>query len=397
MNRDDQGIFSGWGRANYMGLVIAGLFALLVPLVLGGTRPFFQSFLFGWVFWVMIALGCFGLTLLHHILRGSWGLPVLRLFEAGNRTLPLMFLLFLPILLFGMHDLYEWTHADVVARDPILMQKAKYLNLPFFTIRFVVFFAIWIGLSTLLNRSTLKQDQTGDVRLADQRSNLAAPGFVLFFITMTFAFTDWVMSLQPHWFSTIYGVWFVVGSGLSTMALVTWFVMRFADRPPYAGVVTPVLMKDLGNLMFAFTMLWAYITLSQFLIIWHADLPEEVTYYVRRYEGGWRAVGALIVLFQFFVPFLLLLSGRTKRTPGYLVLVAGLIFGVRIMDILWNVVPAFGRGGMNGVFFDLLAAAGIGALWVSAFAYNLSRRPLLPSYDPRLESAASASLEARHA
>jgi hypothetical protein len=394
INADENSVLGGWGRTNYIALLVAGLFALLLPFLLGGQQQFFQAYLFGWVFWTTIALGCLGLTLLHHTVRGAWGLPVLRLFEAGNRTLPLMGLLYLPILLFGMHDVYHhWTDAAEVARDPILRQKSLYLNVPFFAVRFVIYFAIWIGLATYLNRSSLRQDQTGDKRLADQRANLAAPGLVIYVITMTFAFTDWVMSLEPHWFSTIYGVWFVTGAALSTMALVTWFVMRFADRRPYSEVVTPVLMKDLGNLMLALTLFWAYISLSQFLIIWSADLPEEVTFYTKRLAPGWRAIGTFTVLFQFFLPFLLLLSGRTKRTPGYLVLVAGLIFAMRMVDVLWIVVPAFDQPGLSAVPSALLALVGIGAFWISAFVYILSRRALLPTYDPRLTRA----MEAQHA
>ena len=395
MNRDEQSILGGWTRSVSLSLVVGGFFALLIPFLLGGQKLFFQAYLFGWVFWTTIALGCLGMTLLHHIIRGAWGLPVLRLFEAGNRTLPLMFVLFLPILFFGMHDVYHhWTDAAEVARDPILRQKSLYLNVPFFAFRFVLFFAIWIGLSTALNRLSLQQDETRDERLADRRANLAAPGLVVFFITMTFAFTDWVMSLEPHWFSTIYGIWFTVGAGLSTMALVTWFVMRFADRRPYSEVVTPVLMKDLGNLMLVFTLLWAYTSLSQFLIIWSADLPEEVTYYAKRLSGGWRAVGTTTVLLQFFLPFLLLLSGRTKRTPGYLVLVTILIFTMRLVDVAWIVIPAFDRGGMADLWAFLFALAGVGAFWIATFVYHLSKHSLLPTHDPRLQHA---EMEAQHA
>ncbi len=388
MNRDETAILGGWSRTYFGALIVAGVVAVLVPYLLAGQKQFFQSYLFGWLFWLCVSLGCFGFTLLHHVLRGSWGLPLLRLFEAGNRTLPLMFLLFLPILLgghhFGMHDLYEWMHADVVRGDAILRQKVPYLNYPFFAVRFVLYFAIWIGISMALNRWSLEQDRTGDRTLADKRTNLSAPGLVLFFITCTFAFTDWVMSLEPHWFSTIYGIWFVVGQGLTTMAMVTAFVTHFADRRPYAGLVTPRLLRDWGNLMLTLTMLWAYTSLSQFLIIWAANLPEEVTYYIRRFEGSGKYVGAFTILCQFFLPFLLLLSGRTKRTPSYLLFVAVWILFLRIVDFGWIIIPAFDRPEGARLWADLIAFVGIGAFWISAFVYLLGKQTLLPTHDPRL-------------
>ena len=381
---------AGPNRSYYAALLFAGVVALLMPLLLG-ARQFFQSYFFGWIFWFMLTLGCFGLTLLHHIVRGSWGLVVLRLFEAGNRTLPYMAVLFVPVL-FGMSYLYEWTHADAVARDAMLRHKAPYLNVPFWLIRTFLYFAIWIGMATYLNRSSLRQDQTGDIEEQHKRTNMAAPGLVIFIITMTFAVTDWVMSLEPHWFSTIYGFWFLVGGGLFTLAFVSVLTMAWSDRRPFSAVVNPGLMRDLGNLMFVFTMLWAYISLSQFLIIWSANLPEEVIYYQKRFDDGWRSLGGFNIAFQFFVPFLLLLSGRTKRTPRYLLLVASLILFVRVTDMVWIVIPAFHREALN-LWADLAAMAGMGALWLAVFSIQLAKYPLLARHEPRPAEGTQEALE----
>jgi hypothetical protein len=379
--------------------VIGAVALLIAGLAFGQWAQVLQSYLWAYLFWVCIALGCFALTLLHHVIRGSWALPVLRIWEAGSKTLPLMAVLFLPILLdvFFGHVLYHWTHADAVARDAMLREKTPYLNPVAFAIRAVIYFAIWIGVSSFLNRSSLQQDRTRDESLAARRTNVSAPAIVVFVISITFAFTDWAMSLDPHWHSTIFGIYFLVGQGLSALALCTLLVTLMAARRPYTEIVTPQLTRDLGNLLLAFTMLWAYISLSQFLIIWSGNLPEEVTFYTNRLKGGWWYMGTFLVVSQFFVPFLLLLSGRTKRTPGFLAGVAGFILAIRIVDIFWTIVPFFGGAGQPLPFrihwLDFAAFAGMGGVWLAVWATQLRRSGLLPSHDPRLVIPSQEALE----
>ena len=254
--------------------------ALLSP------EQFFRSYLFGYLFWIGIALGSIALVMLHHIVGGGWGFLIRRLLEAASRTMPLMALLFIPILA-GMHYIYIWTHADLVAVDEILQHKQPYLNVPFFITRAVVYFLIWTGMVFFLNRWSLEQDRTGDLSLSRRLQMLSGPGLLLYGITVTFASIDWVMSLEPHWFSTIYGLLFIIGQALATMALAIVMVAKLSDRKPLSDLASPKHMRDLGTLMFAFVMLWAYFSFSQWLIIWAGDLPEENSWYLSRIKGGW--------------------------------------------------------------------------------------------------------------
>jgi hypothetical protein len=355
---------------------------------------FIQAYLFGWTFWMTITLGFFALTLLHHTVRGSWGLPILRLLEAGNKMLLPMGIAFAPIVIFLFlpdgHYLYHWLHPG---EDVVLQRKAFYLNLPFFVIRQVIYFGSWTILAMILNNSSRRQDQNGDEREAQYRTNIAAPGLVWFVLSVTAAYTDWVMSLDPHWFSTIFPAWFVVGMGLSCFAMSMFIVARRASQgqQPWKDIITynRGFLKDMGNFMLAFTMLWAYFSLSQLLIIWSGNLPEETTYYVVRTSGIWLYIGTGLLGLQFVVPLLCLLSGRTKRTPSYLMSVAALIFTMRIVDMSWTVIPFFGThdhpAPADTIIFSLAAFAIVGAVWLLGFgAFQKGASPV-PTHDPRLE------------
>lgn len=380
-----------------------GIVALLVGFAIPATREgAFQSYLFAWVFVMSFSMGCFALTILHHVLRASWGRAILRILEAGSSTLPWMGLFFLPILLgtiFHWHHLYHWAQPGVMDEDPLLRAKLPYLHVGWWAFRSLLYFVIWIGLARWFNHSSLAQDRTGNRNLAIERVNVAAPGLVILVLTITFAFTDWVMTLDPHWFSTIWGVIFLVGQGLTALAFSALLMTRFATRRPFSEVVTPQLTRDLGNLLLAFTMLWAYMNLSQWLIIYAANLPEEVVYYTRRLENGGRYLGAFILVFQFFAPFLLLLSGKTKRTLGYLSSVAILILVMRLVDLFYIVTPFFHETGAEhstGLTFrltDIAAVVGLTGVWMALFFGQLKRHPLLPRHDLRVQEA----LETRHA
>lgn len=369
--------------------LMVGIIAVLISVVgfaLAGKTQFFRSYHYAYMVWMCLTLGMFGLTLLHHTVRGSWGLPILRFLEAGTATLPLMLVLFLPVLV-GMLDLYPWARPEVVQANEHLQHKTGYLNVPFFVVRSAIYFAIWIALATVLRRSSLKQDETGDATLLQQRMNIGAPGLVLFVLTVTFAMIDWVMSLEPLWQSSIYGAWFIVGQGLSAFAFSTTVLLIVACHKPFADVVTPKLTRDLGNLTFAFVILWAYTSFSQFLIMWSANLPEEIVYYVKRNQNGWQYVSAVLTVGQFFLPFLLLLSSRVKRYTGLLLKVMVFILVMRVVDLFWIIQPAFGMEALRVHWLDLTLLAGIGGLWLAWFAMQVCAAPLLPRHDPRFQEA----------
>ncbi len=367
------------------------------------TEQILEGYLFAYVVVLGLTLGCFGLTLLHHATRARWSQPVLRLWEAGSSLMWLMAVLFIPIAL-SVHTLYPWAKPDLVSHSAVLQHKAPYFfltsyksdatvaGLPiFFYIRAVIYFAIWIGLSQMLNRSSREQDRTGDDSLTDSRANWAAPGILLYFLTVNFAFTDWIMSLDPHWYSTIYGIWFAIGQALSATAFVTILVTSWIRHKPYSEVVTPRLTRDLGNLLLTLTLLWGYTSLSQWLIIYSGNLPEEITYYLNRLQGAWWTLGTVIVFGQFFVPFLALLSGNTKRVPALLRLIAIEILIVRVLDIFWVVLPFFLRKGEEAapgrLAVGFVVLAGMGIVWGALFAAQLKKYPRLPQHGILLQEA----------
>lgn len=360
---------------------------------------FYQSYLVAFLFWVGVSLGCLALLMLHHLVGGGWGFIIRRLLEAGSRTVPLMVVLFIPIVL-GMHDLYIWTHPSVVAADRALQDKHIYLNTPFFLIRAAVYFLVWMGFAWLLSRWSLQQDRTGDASLTRRMQLLSGPGLVIYGITVTFASIDWVMSLEPHWFSTIYGMIFMVGQVLSTLAIAILLVVKLSDRSPIGDVMSPRYLRDLGTLLLAFVMLWAYVSFSQYLIIWAGNLTDEIPWYVQRTETGWKWIALVLVVFHFALPFTLLLSRRIKRRVAVLSAIAGLMVIMRLVDLFWFVAPAFAghatgavAGGVHVHWMDLVAPIGIGGLWLWFFTRQMEGKALMPLHDPRMAEAFASSGE----
>jgi hypothetical protein len=361
-----------------------GMTALAVSLAAAwfDRQQFFRSYLVAYIFWIGIPLGCFALVMLHHLVGGTWGFVIQRLLEAGMRTFVLMAALFLP-LLFGMRELYLWARPEIVAADALLRHKSLYLNSPFFIARTVLYFVIWITVGHFLSKWSVAQDDTGESSLARRLQNLSGPGLVLYGLTVTFSAIDWVMSLDPHWYSTIYGMIFMVSYGLSALALVIIVAYLLSDRKPLAQVMGPDQFHDLGNLLLALVMFWAYLGISQFLIIWMENLREEIPWYLHRGAGGWQTVALLLILFQFALPFALLLSRSTKRSPAALSVIALVILLMHWVDLLWLVAPAFHPGKFYLHWIDFAALIGIGGLWLAAFLGNLGQHALLPLHDPR--------------
>ena len=368
--------------------LVAGAAALAACAIGGFFQPeqFFRSYLFAFLFWAGIALGCLAVTMLHHVTGGAWGLVIRRPLESGTRTLSLVAVLFLPIA-FGLGRIYEWAHPEAVAADPILKHKSLYLNVPFFLGRAVVYFGAWLVLAYFLNRWSLEQDTSGDRAIARRLQLFSSAGLVLYGLTVTFASVDWAMSLEPHWFSTMYGVLFIAGQGLSAFAFIIAVLVLIAGRSPLAQFVEAKHYHDLGKLMLAFVMFWAYVSFSQYLIIWAGNLPEEIPWYLRRLQGGWGWIGAALVVLHFALPFLLLLPASANRNPRILLGVACLVLFMRLVDVFWLTRPAFAEGGFHLHWMDLLAPVGVGGLWLAAFFRELGKRPLLPVNDPEMQQA----------
>src|SRR3954468_10276665 len=346
------------------------------------VQQFMQSYLMAYMLCLGVTLGCLALGMVHQLSGGAWGVVIRRPIGAASRTLPGVTLLFLPIA-FGVRYLYVWTNADLVAHDEVLQHKHLYLNTPFFLVRAAFYFLVWNGISYLLNTWSLEQDRTGDPRIARRMQVLSGGGLVAYGLTITFASFDWLMSLEPHWFSTIYGVLIVGGQGLTAMAFLVTALVWLSGRRPLSDIVVPEHFHDLANLMLAFVKLWAYFSFSQYLIIWSGNLPEEIAWYLHRLQTGWRFVAITLVIFYFTVPFLLLLSRAVKRAPGTIVKVALAILAARLIDLFWLIAPEFHRNGISVSWMDIVLPLTLISIWVGCFLWQLRGRALLPVYDPQ--------------
>ena len=364
-----------------VGAVATAIFVLGLLL---DRAQFFHSYLVGFTFWTGIALGSLALLMLGHLTGGGWSLVIRRVLEAATRTLPLVLILFVPIVL-GAHWLYRWTDEHEIAEHPVLQEKSKYLNLPFFSVRAAIYFAIWLALAYFLNRWSLAQDQTADRKYKKNMSVLSGPGMVLFIFTVTFASIDWFMSLDWEWSSTIFGFIFVAAWSLSALAFVVAVMAALAKHEPMHHVVGQFHFHDLGKLLLALVMLWAYFAFSQFLIIWSGNLPEEIRWYLPRTHGAWGVIAVTVVVLHFAFPFLFLLSRSFKRHSGKLVIVAVLILFMRLIDLFWTIAPNFTGRSFHVSWMDLAAPIGLGGLWLSFFFRELSRRSLIPINDPLYE------------
>jgi hypothetical protein len=349
---------------------------------------FFRSYLMAYLFWLGVTLGCLAILMLHHLVGGAWGTLIRRVLEAGTRLLPLMVVLAIP-LVFGVHDLYVWARPGAAEGSETATFRHVYLQLPFFGWRAGFYFVSWLALVYFLNRWSRQQERTQDAAVVRSRRRrlalLSGGGLVLYGLTATFAAVDWMMSLEPHWFSTIYGFLVVAGQFVAAMAFAIVITAWLADVEPFASVVSPGHFNDLGNLLLAFTMLWAYCAFSQFLIIWSGNLPEEIQWYLHRTAGGWDWFRLLLLLFHFAVPFFLLLSRGIKGRVRFLSWVAATLFVAHLLDVFWLVMPAFFPEQLHVHWLDIVAPLGVGGMWLAILMWQLKRRSLLPFHDPRLQ------------
>jgi hypothetical protein len=376
-----------------LGLGAVGLLGSIAGFFLS-REYFFRAYLVGWVFWLGISLGCLAISMLGHLSGGDWQVVIRRVLEASSRVLPVLLVLFIPIAI-GLPSLYEWARPDAVQADHVLKLKEPYFYLKslsdkyplFFYIRLVLYFAIWIGLALSLSRLSRRQDETQDLSLMGRMRVISAPGLILYVLSLTFASVDWLMSLQPHWFSTIFGFYLVASQALSAFAFLIIIALLLSRSGTMEGIYQPRHFHDWGKLTFAFVMIWMYFSYSQWLITWAGNLPEEISFFLARIRGGFGLVTLLIVLFHFVVPFSLLLSRDLKRNGRTLVLVAGTLLLMRWVELFWQVEPAFHE--RHVAYYWLYAAVPllIGGIWLVTFSHQLKSRPLLPIHDPYLPEA----------
>lgn len=362
-----------------------GCVLLVLGLFISGEQ-FFRSYLYAYLFWLGFPLGSAGLLMVQYLTGGAWGLAIRRLLESGTRMILPMAILFIPIAL-GMKSLYVWTGQG----HDELHGKEAYLNVTGWLIRAVICFALWIIGAFLLNNWSAAQDRTGSPAILRRLQMLSGPGLLVFVLTVTVATVDWVMSIDPHWYSTIYSLIFITGFALAALAMSIVLLALLSRRPPLSYVITRDHFQDLGNLLLAFTLLWAYMSFSQYLIIWSGNTAEEAPYYTIRTDGFQKFVALVVVIFHFFVPFVLLLNRRTKRSVRTLAIVASLVLVMRLIDLFWIVIPTFYQAHQAPLdhsvwphWLDFVAPVGIGGIFVFLFIMQLRRRPLLPLHDHRL-------------
>lgn len=388
------------GKQAFTLLGLLGGGALWLYLMFGGSTSehhyVLNSYMYGYIFWLLLTTGALGLSLLHNSIKSSWTLAVLRIFEAGSswQMWAVLAFFFIPVAT-NMKHVYEW--ADPAHLDYILKKKQPYLNVPFFFARMAVYFVFFAWISTFLRKSTNRHDKNQDPNEFQLRTNVATPMMVVFFIFVTFMMTDVGMSLTPHWYSTIYGVWTLIGGAQAALSLGVLLVCTNALKKGYEHIMSPALTKDLGNMMFVLTMLWGYTSVSQLIILWNGNLPETTTFYAHRGVDaalGWNAIGMSTIIGCFIVPFVTLLSPRVKRYPERLARIAGWIFFFRIVDVYWIIAAAVPHrkspaalGASLG--YDLVGLVVLGLVWFAVMLRTVEQAPLVPTYDKRLEEAKS--------
>jgi len=374
---------------------ILGLAATGYGYITVGREQFYQSYLMAFLFVLAFACGSLGFLLIHHLVVARWGLIIQRPMEAATRTFPLLVLLFVPVL-FGMNELYSWTRPEA-AHDHVLLKKAAWLNPESFYIRSALYFGLWSLMAYLLSAWSRRQDQHPEqAKVLELRMRkLSGVGLLVFGLTVTGAVCDRVMSIEPKWYSTIFGAMVMVSQGISALCLMAIVAHRLRAVAPFDRVSTPQQFHDIGNLIFAFTILWTYMSISQYIIIWSGNLPEEVEHYVHRSQGGWPQMALAITVLLFVLPFLVLLFKSTKKRSGVLAGIAFYLLVVRTLDLLWIVTPIF-RHHVTIHWLDGAALVGLTGLWMVAFLRQLGARPLVPQHDPRFVAILAHPEEVDH-
>jgi hypothetical protein len=375
-----------------MALAGAAGIVLCVIVSIRDFDDFYRAYLVAFLFWAGLTLGCLALLMLQHLTGGRWALVIRRILEAATRTLPVVAAAALPILA-GMKTIYIWARPGQT--DAVIAAKRAYLNPEFFTVRMAFYFACWFTLAHFLNKWSREEDLGASPGISGRMESLSGGGLVLFGFTLNFAAVDWVMSLEPRWYSTIYGLLLMTGMTLGAMAFVIAVLVTLSASEPLSRIVTPLYLQDLGSILLMFVMLWAYLEFSQYLIIWGENLSGEIPWYLRRLQGGWGVVGLGLLFLNFALPFFLLLFRDVKRRGGLLLTLATAVLVMRLVDMCWMVLPAFGDSVSIWRLTSLavLLFLGIGGFWLGYFAWQLRQLPLLPVNDPRMEAIAENAAE----
>ncbi len=359
--------------------LLVGLFFLLLSIVGAFFSPqeFFRSYLMSYLFWIGLTLGSMAMVMVQYLTGGAWGILIRRPLESAAQTLPLLAVLFLPIV-FGIPSLYQWAHADIVRQSEELLHRSGYMNPAMFILRAVIYFSIWMVLIYLLSKWSVQQDREPGVLLQKRLAALSAPGLILYVFSISFAVVDWAESLETQWHSTMWGFLFVAGQGLSAVAFAIVILALFRQRTPLSRTIKPSHFQDLGKLLLMWVMIWAYFSFSQLLVVWAGNLTSEIPWYIKRLQTSWGWIGVALILFQFLVPFLLLLSRPLKRNAALLCGVVGVLVIMRLVDLMWIVMPSFYETGFHLHWLSFSLPLAIGGLWVAYFLRRLKSHPLLP-------------------
>lgn len=378
---------TGIGRWQ-MPALVAGIIGLVLSAIgfFVNRQEFFRSYLPSFLFWFSIVAGSLGVLCLQYMTGGEWGLMIRRPLGASARTMWLMLVFFIPIV-FGLKELYPWSDRAWAQSDPVVKQKLWYMNDTRFIGFAIFYFFCWIVWAWAIRRLSLKfyEDRAPETDLGRRR--WAGAGLPMIVLTLTFASIDWMMGTEPRWFSTMYGITFTVGCGLSAFAFVTFFLARLADTEAMAGILKPTHLRDLGNLMLAFVMFYAYVAFSEFLLIWYANTHEEIPHYMVREHGGWGAMALMLVVFHFFLPFFMLLMRPIKDRPDTIAIVAIIVIVMRYIAIYWLVAPSWYGENFHYSWISLASLVGIGGVWLFAFINQLKGQTIIPIHETWVEEA----------
>ena len=373
-----------WNRMPVIGAVCA-LLGIVACAILGIANPrqFFFSWLVSFLFFLSLAVGALFFVLIQYAAQGGWGIVLRRIGETTFATIPVMAALFLPVVL-GLHDLYEWSHADAVANDALLRWKAPYLNVPFFLIRAALYFGLWSFIAVLYYRGSRGQDVTGDPGVSARLRKFAGPAIMVLAVTQTLASVDWIMSLTPHWYSTMFGVYFFAGSFVGFIALLSVVSVAMRRAGLLDTVINPEHLQDIGKFLFAFTVFWTYIAFSQFFLMWYGNLPEETIWYRDRMEGSWMTVSLFLMVGHFVAPFFYLMGRAVKRRNSTLAVGGAWLLAMHYVDLYWQIMPTLHPEGIRPSVLDVAALVAVGGCFVAAASWLMRRQALVPLRDPRL-------------
>lgn len=369
------------------GFGAVGLIVSLVGYFLN-SEQFFYSYLTSFTFFTSIALASMIMVMIHHITKSSWGTVLRRIPESFFANIWIWSIFIIPVLI-GMSTLYSWTNTEYIADDPIMVGKIPYLNVPFFVIRQLLYFAIWGYLGHRLYKVSIEMDKTNDWGLAQALRNLSAPGILIFALTIAFASFDWLMSLDAHWFSTMFGVYFFAMSFQALFPILILMVFWLHKKEILKNTIGKAHIYDLGAWFFGFSVFYAYIAFSQFLLIYYANIPEETLWFYHRLEGSWEWVTYSLLFGRFIIPFILLLNRDTKHNQKLLVFTSILVIVMHFVEIYWIIMPVMSHSGVAISWIDFTTFIGLGGIFMGLFFQQFKKNNIVPINDPQLSNSLS--------